>query len=338
MSFLLGLLSANADGCAELLNAIRAFLKFFENDFVYPPECVALNWSDLIYILTTMRFQKLEKNDSAESGYKPEDSCSSKYNKKDKPNLIKNISQIANEKNISPALTKEVFYKDFLTANADLSPIRDICDVDNCFGAENCEIANTKNHKTDAFDLKAALREMNCDINLVNYGNEEVLIEERKGTQSSNSNKSKGSENKPNKKENKMIYIKCKDKTKPILQDISIKDDDIKNCDKKYVENKGEPPDDSKMNFITNTVTQQLICTVKGIKQLMSLMATRRVRQIKPDALIVEHIDYLVTKIQSTMNRIEFVHYYGHPYKFMDVDLAFSTLSNTKGLYLISKD
>ncbi|CAG9859236.1 unnamed protein product [Phyllotreta striolata] len=306
-----GLLSESSEGCIELLNVIRSFLKFFEYDFVHPQEYLTSDWSDLLDVLTTMTFQQsrvLVKsgNVALEEPKKPK---SKKKSSREKMKAPKN----------------DIFAK---TSDGCASPFEDFCEAfrrTNCSGASN---KDSKHSKTEAYDVKGALREMNCDINLVNYGKEGASSDEEKKRLLDVRSTS-----------NEDIPTKCK------AYDTSNKENSEKSDKEKrrnvegYVRKIDEPPDcNNTNNFKGNSITQEFICTVKGIRHLMSLMVEKGVEQIKPDALIVEHIDYLVTKIQSAINNVKSVHYYGHTYEFMDTNLAFSTLSNTHGLYLVSKD
>ncbi|KAG5878638.1 hypothetical protein JTB14_008678 [Gonioctena quinquepunctata] len=102
------------------------------------------------------------------------------------------------------------------------------------------------------------------------------------------------------------------------------------------VEDKEEPPDSPTVEFEVNPVTYEMLTTIFGTLKLLKLLEMRRVKIAKPDAFVVEHIDYLVTIIQEK-NGINTVQYFGHNYQFMNTELAFSTLGNDRGLWLVSK-
>lgn len=89
-------------------------------------------------------------------------------------------------------------------------------------------------------------------------------------------------------------------------------------------------------DFENNSVTFELLCSVYGIERLFNLLYKRRVRVAKPDAFIVEHIDFLVTIIKER-NKITSPAYYGNSYALFNAELAISTLQNNIGLYLVSK-
>lgn len=87
--------------------------------------------------------------------------------------------------------------------------------------------------------------------------------------------------------------------------------------------------------FEPNDVTCEMLCTVFGTKKLMENLLQRRVKVAKPDAFVVEHVDFLVTIIKRDKNKINPVYYYGHNYGFLNTELAFSTLQNNTGLFLV---
>ncbi|KAJ8916722.1 hypothetical protein NQ315_013926 [Exocentrus adspersus] len=88
-------------------------------------------------------------------------------------------------------------------------------------------------------------------------------------------------------------------------------------------------------DFEYNDVTFEMMCTVFGMKRLMQNLLKRRVRVAKPDAFVVEHIDFLVTVIKRDKNGLNPVYYYGHNYAFLNSELAFSTLQHNTGLFLV---
>lgn len=90
-------------------------------------------------------------------------------------------------------------------------------------------------------------------------------------------------------------------------------------------------------DFEDNPVTFELLCTVRGVERLFNLLRKRRVRNAKPDAFIVEHIDFLVTVIKEK-NNMTSTAYYGNSYLLFNMDLAMSTLENNTGLRLVAKD
>lgn len=96
------------------------------------------------------------------------------------------------------------------------------------------------------------------------------------------------------------------------------------------------PPNSNLENFEHNPVTYELLCTVYGIERLFNLLYKRRVRVAKPDAFIVEHIDYLVTIIKEK-NKITSPKYFGNSYSLFNSELALSTLESDVGVYLVSK-
>nr|CAI5832491.1 unnamed protein product [Callosobruchus analis] len=89
--------------------------------------------------------------------------------------------------------------------------------------------------------------------------------------------------------------------------------------------------------FKSDATTCELLCTVHGVRRLLKLLIDRRMRVARPDAFLIDHVDYFVMNIKSQRNGISTMPHYGHDYEFMNTELAYVTLNNIVGLYLISK-
>lgn len=96
-----------------------------------------------------------------------------------------------------------------------------------------------------------------------------------------------------------------------------------------------EDKEDLSDEFERNDITCELLSTLFGMKKLMENLLRRRVKVAKPDAFVVEHIDFFVTIIKRDKNKINPVYYCGHNYDFLNSELAFSTLQNNTGLFLV---
>ncbi|VEN63787.1 unnamed protein product [Callosobruchus maculatus] len=89
--------------------------------------------------------------------------------------------------------------------------------------------------------------------------------------------------------------------------------------------------------FKSDDTTSEILCTVYGVRRLLKLLIDRRIRVAKPDAFLIDPVDFFVMNIKRERNGMSTAHHYGHDYEFMNAELAFVTLNNIMGLYLVSK-
>ncbi|XP_072375688.1 uncharacterized protein [Diabrotica undecimpunctata] len=117
-------------------------------------------------------------------------------------------------------------------------------------------------------------------------------------------------------------------------QEISITSTTIGPTYKTFIQNEGPIPD---CGFENNVVTSELICSMRGIMVLTESAKSRKLQSMRSDAIIVEPIDLFMAKIQSQLNGIKNVYYYGTSYRLLEPDTSFSCLENDSGLYLIKR-
>nr|CAH7768501.1 unnamed protein product [Callosobruchus chinensis] len=89
--------------------------------------------------------------------------------------------------------------------------------------------------------------------------------------------------------------------------------------------------------FKSDVTTSEMLCAVYGVRRLLKLFIDRRIRVARPDVFLIDHVDFFVMKIKTQQNGLRAAQIYGHNYEFMNAELAFVTLNNLNGLYLVSK-